>query len=359
MNAMNPDWMIYGANGYTGRLIAAAAARAGLNPILAGRNESAMVELASGLGLRPSTLGLDDSHRLRDAIQGCRLVLHCAGPFSATAKPMIDACLAEGVHYLDITGEIPVFALAHRYSEQARHEDVLLIPGVGFDVVPSDCLAARLVEAMPAATHLRLAFDAAGGPSPGTAKTASEGFGRGGCIRRDGKLTQVPPAWKTLKVPFAHGERQTVTIPWGDVFTAWVSTGVPNIEVYMAMPPKRIAQMKRLRFFGPLMRTGPVQKFMKKRIEQKVKGPSDALREQTRSQLWGEAVSADGRRVSATMTTPNGYDLTRDAALAVVRHVLENEVEGGYFTPSLLLGSGFAESLPGVSIEMGAVEQAQ
>lgn len=357
MNASLTRWMVYGANGYTGRLIVGLAARAGLSPILAGRNEGAVRDLAGALDFPSLVFGLDDVRQLRESIRGCRLVLHCAGPFSATAQPMIDACLAEGVHYLDITGEIGVFAQAHGRSEVARRQDVLLIPGVGFDVVPSDCLAARLVETLPAATHLRLAFDAAGGPSPGTAKTASEGFGKGGCIRKDGELRRVPPAWQTLTVPFAHGQREAVSIPWGDVFTAWVSTGVPNIEVYMAMSPRRIAQMRRLRILGPLMGLGPMQSFLRKRIEQQVKGPSEQLRQQTRSQLWGEATSADGRRVSATMTTPNGYDLTANAALGVVRHVLDNEVEGGYFTPSLLLGSGFAETLQGVSLEMGDITQ--
>jgi short subunit dehydrogenase-like uncharacterized protein len=265
---------------------------------------------------------------------------------------MIEACLAEGVHYLDITGEIPVFANAHRQADEASRRDVLLIPGVGFDVVPSDCLAARLVEALPAATQLTLAFDAAGGPSPGTAKTASEGMTAGGCVRRDGALCRVPPGWKTRTVPFAHGERLAVTIPWGDVYTAFVSTGVPNIEVYMAMPPRRVAQLRRIKWLAPLLGLGAVRSYMKRRIEQKVSGPSAEKRAGTQSELWGEVVSADGRRISATMTVPNGYDLTVTAGLAITRYVLESDVEGGYYTPSLLMGSEFAESLPGVTLRM-------
>jgi short subunit dehydrogenase-like uncharacterized protein len=343
--------MIYGANGYTGRLMAESAVEQGLTPILAGRNESAVRQLAESLSLQWRIFDLDDGQATADAIRGCRAVLHCAGPFSVTSQPMIAACLAEGVHYLDITGEISVFANAHRQADEASRHDVLLIPGVGFDVVPSDCLAARLVEALPAATHLSLAFEAGGGPSPGTAKTAAEGMGHGGCIRRDGKLQRVPPAWKTREIPFATGKRTAVTIPWGDVYTAWVSTGVPNVEVYMAMPPGRIKKMRRMRFLAPLMKWRSVQSFMRRSIEQKVKGPSAEKRAGTRSQLWGEAVSADGRRVSATMTAPNGYELTVIAGLAITRHVLENDVEGGYYTPSLLMGAEFAESLPGVSLE--------
>ena len=349
---MSSNWMIYGANGYTGRLTAEAAVEQGMSPILAGRNEEAVSALAKKLNLSWRIFDLGDADATREAIRGLRAVLHCAGPFSVTSQPMISACLHEGVHYLDITGEIPVFANAHRQSDEASRHDVLLIPGVGFDVVPSDCLAARLVQALPAATHLTLAFDAGGGPSPGTAKTAAEGMSRGGCVRLDGKLKSVPPAWKSRKIPFAPGERTAVTIPWGDVYTAFVSTGVPNIEVYMAMPPGRIAQMRRMKFLKPILGLGPVKSFIKKRIEKNVAGPSAEKRAATRSELWGEAVSADGRRVSATMTAPNGYDLTVIASLAITRHVLETDVEGGYFTPSLLMGAEFAESLPGVTFNL-------
>ena len=352
MSEESTKWMIYGATGYTGRLMVEKAVADGMRPIIAGRNEELVTALASEYGLESSTFELTDADATREGIRGCRLVLHCAGPFSVTSQPMIDACLQEHVHYLDITGEIPVFANAHRQSDAARKQDVLLIPGVGFDVVPSDCLAARLVEMLPAATHLTLAFDAAGGPSPGTAKTAAEGMSKGGCIRQDGKLIRVPAAWKSRSIPFAPGDREAVTIPWGDVYTAYVSTGVPNIQVFMAVPPARIAQMRRMKFISPLMGFGFVQNFIKKRIEKNISGPSDEKRAKTRSELWGEAVSADGRKVSATMTAPNGYDLTVTAGLAVTRYVLENDIEGGYYTPSLLMGAGFAESLPDVSVRV-------
>ena len=197
-------------------------------------------------------------------------------------------------------------------QKEASRRDVILIPGVGFDVVPSDCLAARLVQMLPAATHLTLAFDAGGGPSPGTAKTAAEGMSRGGAIRRDGKMKRVPPAWQDRKIPFAAGERHAMTIPWGDVYTAFVSTGVPNIEVFMAMSPARIAQVRRMRFLAPIMGLKPVQAYMKSRIDKNVPGPSDEKRASTRSELWGEVVSADGRRVSATMSGPQWLRADRD-----------------------------------------------
>lgn len=346
------EWMIYGANGFTGTLVAREAVRRGLRPVLAGRNSEALAKLAGDLGLEYRIFDLASPEKLRNAIAGLKLVLHCAGPFSQTSGPMVDACLSESVHYLDITGEIAVFEAVHRKDAEARRADVLLLPGAGFDVVPTDCLSARLVEALPAATSLQLAFEAGGGPSPGTAKTSIERLGQGGCVRRDGELVNVPLAWRTRNVPFAHAEREAVTIPWGDIYTAFVSTGIPDIEVYLALPPSTISKLRRLRWMQPLLRLGAVRSFLKTQVERKVNGPSDDRRAGTVTQVWGEVVSADGRTASATMTTPNGYDLTVTASLGIVEYLLENTVEGGFFTPSLLMGSGYAESLPGVSLEM-------
>jgi short subunit dehydrogenase-like uncharacterized protein len=345
-------WMIYGANGFTGELMAREAVRRGLEPILAGRNEAAVSALATELGLDFRIFSLNESPAAISALEACKLVMHCAGPFSITSQPMIDACLATGAHYLDISGEISVFQNAHEKADQARRADIVLIPGVGFDVVPSDCLAATLVEALPAATRMVLALEMGGGPSPGTAKTMVEGMGGGGRVRRDGELIDVPLAWKTRKIPFAHSERLAVTIPWGDVYTAYVSTGVPDIEVYMSMPPATIANMRYLRWFQPLLGLGMVQSCIKKLVDSRVKGPGDDTREKSSSELWGEVTSADGRAVSATMSTPNGYDLTVTAGLGIVEYLLEKDVEGGYYTPSLLMGPAYASSLPGVTLKM-------
>jgi len=349
------QWMIYGANGFTGKLTVLEAVRRGMQPILAGRNARALAQLAAETGLESRVFALDSSAEVVENIGDCDLILHCAGPFSATSQPVIAACLAAGVHYLDITGEISVFANAQRQADAARRADVVLIPGVGFDVVPSDCLAASLVKALPAAIELKLAFEAGGGPSPGTAKTSAEGLARGGMIRKDGKLTPVPLAWQSRSIPFAHGERMAMTIPWGDVFTAHISTGVPDIEVYMAVSPATIRRVQRMRWIQPLLATQLAQNFLKKRIERSVKGPDESRREQTDAQLWGQVKSADGRILSATMTTPNGYDLTVTASLGIAAWLLQNDVEGGYYTPSLLMGADYAQSLPGVSMNMGQI----
>jgi len=347
---MKHKWMIYGANGYTGRLILNEAKKRNMTPILAGRNKDVIEEIATETGFESRVFELDDEQAVKQALDGVSVVLHCAGPFSATSQPMVEACVANGCHYLDITGEISVFANAHRQSDEARRADVVLMPGVGFDVVPTDCLAARLVEKLPAATTMQLAFESSGGLSPGTAKTSVEGLAGGGCVREDGKLKWVPLAWKTRSIPFKHGDRLAMTIPWGDVFTAFISTGVPDIEVYMSAPPSMMMRMKRLRMLRPLLSMQWVQNAMKRRIDKSVIGPGKEARQGSDMQLWGEVSSADGRSVSATMSTPDGYDVTVMASLGIVEFLLKTEVEGGFYTPSLLMGAGYAESLPGVTI---------
>src|SRR5215831_19304645 len=188
-------WMIYGANGYTGHLVAAEARRRGLNPVLAGRRAAPIEKLAAELGLSMRVFDLDDAPAAAAAIAGTVVVANCAGPFAATSAPMIDACLTSRAHYLDITGEIDVFLAAQRRHVEAKTGGIVICPGVGFDVIPTDCMAAVLKEALPDATHLVLAFDAGGSMSPGTARTMvqSARLGqRAGRVRRSRVIEEEP-----------------------------------------------------------------------------------------------------------------------------------------------------------------------
>lgn len=142
-NANDSDWIIYGANGYTGELIAREAVRQGLKPTLAGRNKAKVEALAQELGLGYKAFGLDNVDAVSEQLQGFKLVMHCAGPFSATSKPMMEACIKAGAHYLDITGEISVFELAQSLNSQAEKADIVLCPGVGFDVIRQIALPLR------------------------------------------------------------------------------------------------------------------------------------------------------------------------------------------------------------------------
>lgn len=345
---MSLRWMLYGANGYTGRLMAEAAVARGLRPLLAGRNAEALKALAEPLGLEWKAIDLADSAGLHESLREIDAVMHCAGPFSATCAPMLEACLASGTHYLDITGEIDVFAHCQSNDARARQAGVLVLPGAGFDVVPTDCLAAQLKQDLPDATHLVLAFEAGGGPSPGTAKTSVEGLGKGGRVRENGELKRVPLAWKVRYFEREGEQRSAMTIPWGDVCTAYFSTGIPNIEVYMAVSPATIRHLRRLRLLGPLLGLKPVQQFLKRQVERKVRGPSDASRERSATWVWGEATNARGQRVARRLRTPNGYTLTVDAALGIIERLALGEVPSGFHTASQLMGANYVTTLPGV-----------
>lgn len=346
------DWMIYGANGYTGRLMVDEAVRRGLRPVLAGRSAAALREIAGPHGLAVRAFSLDDPQALRSGLNGIGLVLHCAGPFSATCAPMLEACLDVGAHYLDITGEIDVFAHCHAQDARAKEKGIVVLPGSGFDVVPTDCLAAQLKRELPGAQSLVLAFEAGGGPSPGTARTSVEGLGGGGRARIKGALTRVPLAWKTRTFERDGEQRFAMTIPWGDVYTAFVSTGIPDIEVYMGVPPKTAARLRRLRLLGPLLGLSPVQAFLKAQVAKRVRGPSGNARGKTGCVVWGEVRDADGRELKRRLRTPNGYDLTVTAALGIADRLLGGErPAGGFYTPSRLMGANYVLGLPGVTLD--------
>ena len=341
------SWLLYGANGYTGALVAREAVRRGLKPILAGRSRTPLESLARELGLEVRVFALDGAEPPARSLDGVQLVLHCAGPFSATAAPMMAACLAVRAHYLDITGEIAVFEHARSLDAAARAAGTVLCPGVGFDVVPTDCLAACLKEALPDATHLALGFDGQSSMSRGTARTMVEGLAQGGCVREAGALKRVPLGFRDRRIDFGAGEKLAATIPWGDVSTAFYTTGIPNIEVYVPVSPRALAGLRRLRYLRWLLAAGPMQRLLKSRVNRQPPGPDAAQRAATPTCVWGEARNAAGKILTARVVTANGYAVTVHAALGIVERLLAGGTPAGALTPARLMGSRYVETLPG------------
>lgn len=338
-------WMLYGANGYTARLILELALARGHRPVLAGRNRAAIEALAREHDLSARIFDLADTATVASALSGIDVVLHCAGPFSATSAPMLEGCLKAGTHYLDITGEIDVFAHCHQQHARAVERGIVVMPGTGFDVVPTDCLAAMLKRDLPDASELVLAFEAGGGPSHGTALTAIEGLGKGGRVRRDGALVAVPLAYKTRTFDRDGEPRHAMTIPWGDVYTAFLSTGIPNIEVYMGVPAATAARLRRLNPIRPLLGWGPLKRFLQRKV--RVGGPDDKKREQSGCTVWGEARNPAGKQVSMQLRTSNGYSLTAQAALGILERILARPPTPGFTTASQLMGADYVLALPG------------
>lgn len=343
-------FLIYGANGYTARLTARMAVERGMRPVLAGRNPDKFADLAKELGLETRAFALDDSRGVQ-GLADMELVLHCAGPFAHTYRQMADLCLASRTHYLDITGELEVFEGLAAMGASAERAGVMLLPGVGFDVVPSDCLAAHLKRRLPSATRLALGFQGLGRLSRGTATTMVESLPKGGAVRRGGNIVPVPAGYKTRLIDFGRGPVTAVTIPWGDVSTAYHTTGIGDIEVYSVFPSPMRKMMVVARYFGWLLGSKPVQSFLKGRVQAQPPGPTDAERERGLSLLWGEVTDDKGGRCESRLRGPEGYTLTALTSLAVVERVLAGKHQAGFQTPAKLYGPDLVMEIGGVTRE--------
>ncbi len=331
------NFLIYGANGYTGELIAREAAKRGLQPILSGRSQNKVEPLAKELDLICRTFSLEDKKSLEYTLKEVDFVIHCAGPFSMTAKPMVEACLRTGKHYLDITGEIAVFEAMAKRDRQAKEAEIMIMAGVGFDVVPSDCLALHLKNRLPNATNLTLAFYGLGRISHGTQSTLTLNVGRGGAIRRNGEIVNVPAAWRTREIDFGEFTKTGVTIPWGDVSTAFYSTGIPNIEVYAVLPEENLRLLKLSRYIGWLLAIKPVQNYLQKQIPEG--GPNEAERARGKTYLWGEATDDSGNKVESRLECPEGYAMTVLTALEIAEKILAGNFCIGFQTPAKCYGA--------------------
>jgi len=346
------NFLIYGSYGYTGQLIVERALQQGLRPVLAGRREKKLRLQAEQHKLDCRAFSLHDAAKLDSALLEVDAVLHCAGPFVHTFRPMAEACLRTKRHYVDISGEIPAFEALAAMDEQAKGAGIMLLPGAGFDVVPSDCLAAHLKQRLPAAKHFRLFLQGVGaGVSRGTAKSAIENMHRQGVIRRDGQLVQVPPAWNVRERDFGRGYTKVVSVGWGDVSTAYYSTGIPNIETYFALPQATINLLRFMRVIGPLLYNRPVKIVLKWLVDIFWKVPTLERRRSASAVFVGEAMEPKGERAISKLVTPEGYTCTALTTVEIMKRILKNNLKTGFQTPSLAYGSNFMMQFEGVRRE--------
>jgi short subunit dehydrogenase-like uncharacterized protein len=344
-------FLLYGATGYVGEAMARECVKRGLAPILAGRKAAALSALGRELGLAHRVCALDDARALDAALTGVSAVMHCAGPFLYTSRPMVEACLRAGVHYLDITGEFPVFEAMAARDADAKRRGVMLMPAVGFDVVPTDCLAVYLKQRLPSATRLTMAFQSDGpsGLPPGTQCTVIELLRFGHRERVNGRFIPATSAMKTRSVDFGAGPVVVTQLTWGDVFTAYYSTGIPNIEEYTVLSGATRQAMAVMQALRPLLALGWVRALLRRGVKP---GPSASRRAQTVTHVWGEVTDAAGGRASARLHGPEaGVEWTVACALAVVERVLRGEVQAGYQTPAMVYGPELVMACAGVTRE--------
>jgi short subunit dehydrogenase-like uncharacterized protein len=339
-------FMIYGATGYTGKLVTRRAAALGLRPLLAGRDAGRLRAVTEESGLDGRVVDLGDAAALRRAVGEVDAVLHVAGPFSRTSRPMLEACLAAGKHYLDITGEIDVFEACAARNAAALAAGITVMPGCGFDVVPSDCLAAHMKRRLPDAVALSLAIDALGKMSRGTAKSAIESIGQGTRVRRQGRIVALAAP---LRRPFdfGRGPRPAVAVGWGDVASAYHSTGIPDITVYFKASPQlemAAALSAPLRW---LLGRAPMQQLLRWQVDRQPEGPSEAERAAGSAVIVAEAVNAAGITRRARLVTPDGYALTAVSAVEIARRAAAGETPPGFQTPSMAFGADFIGEFEG------------
>lgn len=347
------SFLLYGANGYTGELIARYAQQYNLQPILAGRREEALAPLAARLNLPYKVIDLNDTVTLLAALKEVKVVVHAAGPFQFTAKQMIDACLQTGTHYLDINGDIAVFEMLKRYDTAAKKAGIMIMPGVGFDVVLTDCIALLLKKLLPDAVALKLAFASLGGGlSHGTATTMANKLGEGGAVRKDGKIIRIPLGKKGMWVDFGKKKLFVMSIPWGDIATAYFTTGIPDIETYTGISRRTYRLLKLQPLFNWLLRTSFMRNYIKKKINQRPAGPNDEQRSKATSLVWGQVINAEGKTATARLSGPEGYTLTTHSSLLIAQKVLQGNFLPGYQTPASVYGEDLVLEVPGVQREI-------
>ena len=346
---MKEGLLIYGCYGYTGKLISEYAVTQGLKPTLAGRDEKKVKELANELNLPYLVFGLSDTEEVTRKLMPFKVVLHCAGPFIYTSKPMIEACIKAQTHYLDITGEYQVFEEVYKKNYKAENAGVMLMPGVGFDVVPSDCMAMYLKQQYPLAETLELAlFQKGGRISHGTAITIAENLGESTMVRRNGKLTPVLNGELTRRVTFESDPITSVAISWGDIASGFRSTQIPNITVYNAVPQKLIKKMKQSNTWGFVFRWRWVKSLIIRGIKKRPAGPTQEERDNARTYVWGRVTNSLGLKQTAILKLPEGYKLTYLTAVRIAQLVLDGKWVAGSKTPSQVFGADFILQFDGV-----------
>jgi short subunit dehydrogenase-like uncharacterized protein len=342
--------LIYGANGYTAQLIVELAVKSGLKPILAGRTAAKIQPIAEQYNLEYRIFDLKSPKTIDNAIADIKVVLHCAGPYVHTAKPMVEACIRNMAHYLDITGEIEVFEMLAEYDLQAEKAAITILPGCGFDVVPTDCLAKFLADKMPDATHLSLGFASKGGSlSHGTAMTMVENFGETGKVRIDSKIVDKPVGNKTQVLKFGDEFKSYgITIPWGDVSTAYYSTGIPNIEVFLGMKESQLKFVQFQSKLNWLMKLSFVKKIAKIIVDSQVTGPDEKARKKAKAYIWGSVKNKKGEIKTAYLVTPETYTLTALMAVNIAQKVINDNFKVGFQTPAKAYGSDLVMEIDGV-----------
>ena len=339
------SWLLYGAYGYTGTLIAKEAKDRGHNLVLAGRTEEKLVPLAEELNLDYLTFDLKNEELLFNTLKDYDLIFNAAGPFKYTSSPIIKACLKTKTNYLDITGEIPVFEQNFKYDNHAKENDIIIISGVGFDVVPTDCLAKYVSKKLQKPTSLEIGITSMSELSPGTHKTMLEYNNTNPLVRRNGEL--IPLEKRDIRnLQFSDQERPVGPATWGDLSTAYRTTSIPNITTYLSLPKMKVSPLRSAGVsFDEMSSNEEAKNKVFDWIGNNVYGPDEIKRQTNRCYIWASVRNDEERVEQAWLETMESYRFTAVAGVRCVEKVFDLHPKGA-LTPALAFGADFLLEIP-------------
>jgi len=322
--------LIYGAAGYTGRLVCERAKELGLSFEIAGRAGHAIEALAKELEVPHRVFSVDDAAGWKAALQNTCCLMNVAGPFQNTAEYAMKACLENSVHYLDISAELPTYLLAESLDEEAKKAGIMLISGAGM-FVSYDALVLHTASRVKNPQKLSVAFRHYGGFSRGSVKSSRNIVDLGVLIREDGNLKQLTDP-KTKVFDFGDGEVECLPTPLGGIILSYKSTGIPNIEEYfqLKLPAAGMANLKD--------------------IEALPDGPNAEERAAGRTKLAAEVIGEDGAKAYSVVDAPSGYSLTPLSVVALADRVLHGEFKVGFQSPASAFGESIIHDIPATSI---------
>jgi short subunit dehydrogenase-like uncharacterized protein len=319
--------MIYGASGYTGQLTSLHANNIGLEVILAGRTAGKLQRLASDLNLPYLVFEATDiSQRLDSVMKSISVLLNCAGPFHRTARPLIEACIRNGVHYLDTAAELSSYEIAEELDQRATEAKVMLMPGCGGSVAMLGCLAMHVVKQTKIPVGIDIALHVAGPVSRGSAISAQEGAM---ATQHKNQLVEksedeVPLDPKVFDFGDGRGGVTSFPTKLPDLITLRKATGVSNVQTFVHV-------------FETEFPTGDLSKHPD--------GPTAEERNANPYHASVEIVAQDGTIKRAVLHTVNGYTFTSVASAEAGARVLAGEFLPGFQTPVGVFGSNFVESI--------------
>ncbi len=302
-----PTVAVYGASGFTGRLVLAELARRGIDAVACGRDARRL--RATG-ATRIAVAGLGDAGALRAAFEGATVVANCAGPFHRTGEPVLRAAAAAGAHYLDTTGERPWMRRAFGALDAVVADaGVAAVPAMGFDYLPGDLLCALVGRRVQPLAELVVVYDLEGfAMTRGTLRSGLE------MLAEPSGAAAPAPRRAAVRLPAPAGRQAVVPYPGGEVVTAPRHLRTPPPRVFItarSLAPAAVAGvLGALLPLGRALMATPLRAGLERAIGRLPEGPDEASRRGVRWAVAALARGEHGRLAQGRVSGSDVYGLT-------------------------------------------------